>query len=607
MNAEAKRLTDENARLCRQVEELSADLTRALTRNVSDFRVVRERESSLHQLAANLESLEHHRNELENRFKALGECVDESISIVDLNMRYLYLNARAANLHRTTIEKALGKTVGELAEPAIASIFITEFFTPVLQTGKEVRKQQSFNRDNHFVVLDMTSSPVFDQSGHMISVLNITRDITHEQTRNQYDHIEQSINVLSSFSGGIEPVLLEIFVRLTALEWVDLGGIYRLDSERETLSLISHFNLPPDFLRIVSSYTHESDQYRIVSGGKPVYLTARDVEGANRKRMKLGGFKSLAILPLIHDGQTIGSLNLASRDEKLMNDQDRLFIENIAWRLARLIVLFEAEDELKRSGMELEQTIRQLKEHEQQLIQKAKMESLGELAAGMANEISRPLVVISLATENMIQRLASGNAGLPDSYLRVKCESVLNNMARIRQVIDNMRSFARNQADSTFDKVSMAMVGGNVCTMVQGPFRREGIKVMINLPEDPLWVMGNRNKLEQVLLNLLSNSRRALLEKAASVTGEAFIPVVRMDLTSGDGRIMITVTDNGTGISEEHLPKLFTSFFTTRHDGEGTGIGLATAFGIIVEMNGEIRAESEYGSFTRFIISLPGV
>jgi signal transduction histidine kinase len=70
---------------------------------------------------------------------------------------------------------------------------------------------------------------------------------------------------------------------------------------------------------------------------------------------------------------------------------------------------------------------------------------------------------------------------------------------------------------------------------------------------------------------------------------------------------MITVTDNGTSISEEHLPKLFTSFFTTRHDGEGTGIGLATAFGIIVEMNGEIRAESEYGSFTRFIISLPGV
>ena len=121
------------------------------------------------------------------------------------------------------------------------------------------------------------------------------------------------------------------------------------------------------------------------------------------------------------------------------------------------------------------------------------------------------------------------------------------------------------------------------------------------LPAQPVEVRGNTYRFEQVLLNLLANSRDAFDGRPEGARGGR----IRIGVEPGETRVRVRVEDDGPGIPRELLGRVFDPFFTTKGPDKGTGLGLSVSYGIVKELGGELRVESKPGSSTCFTISLP--
>ena len=175
----------------------------------------------------------------------------------------------------------------------------------------------------------------------------------------------------------------------------------------------------------------------------------------------------------------------------------------------------KAENELKDLNIHLEQRVKEeLKKLEQQhqlLIQKSKLESLGKLAAGIAHEINQPLGGISMGLDNILFKLSQDK--LTDEYLKRKCDSLFENIARIRHIIDHVRIFSRDQQKVILEKVIVNEVIKNALLIVQTQYRNQEVKIHLNLEENIGFSKLNKYKFEQVILNLLSNAKFAVEKK----------------------------------------------------------------------------------------------
>jgi signal transduction histidine kinase len=134
-----------------------------------------------------------------------------------------------------------------------------------------------------------------------------------------------------------------------------------------------------------------------------------------------------------------------------------------------------------------------------------------------------------------------------------------------------------------------------------------GINVELTLDDSLPPIKGDRNRLEQVFLNLIMNARDALDEKEAQVGGGPVEKVLRIRSYLEGSTAVATVTDTGVGMSEAVRAKIFEPFYTTKPVGKGTGLGLSISFGIVRDYNGTIEVESKQGSGTTFKLSFPVV
>ena len=140
--------------------------------------------------------------------------------------------------------------------------------------------------------------------------------------------------------------------------------------------------------------------------------------------------------------------------------------------------------------------------------------------------------------------------------------------------------------------------------MVSEQFKIAGIALITNLDENLPQVKGNTYKFEQVILNLILNSKDALLEKKRDLN-ELYPMFIKITTRCDSKKISIHVEDNGTGIKNEHRDKIFQPFYTTKETGKGTGLGLSISYGLIREINGEIDIQSKVQKGTIFSITLP--
>ncbi|MBS7538414.1 ATP-binding protein [Ancylobacter lacus] len=250
----------------------------------------------------------------------------------------------------------------------------------------------------------------------------------------------------------------------------------------------------------------------------------------------------------------------------------------------------------------VDQTAKRFEEN--QLYQMSKMAALGELVTGLAHEINQPLGVIRLAAANVQTALAKGQ---PTQVVEDKIGRIIRQVERMKGIIDHMRIFGRRSTLRP-EAASAANAISGVLQVIGADLRIEGIQLHTDIdPPEHLNVLCREDQLEQVLINLLLNARDALRSRQESDPGfqpEVWLSCKRQSPPDHPPSIRIVVRDNGGGIPEKVLAKVFQPFFTTKPAGKGTGLGLSVSFGIVRDHGGTLTVAND-GTGAVFTITLP--
>jgi two-component system, NtrC family, sensor kinase len=229
-----------------------------------------------------------------------------------------------------------------------------------------------------------------------------------------------------------------------------------------------------------------------------------------------------------------------------------------------------------------------------------RLATVGRLAAGMAHELGTPLNVVSARAKPIWTGKVSGDAAKENA--RIVVEQV-DRMAKImRQLLD----FARKRALS---KVTADLVSGvrRIASILEPMARKGGVEIVVEGPTDAVEAKVDPGQMDQVVTNLVINAIQA------SPRGEKVTVRVSREQASSavDGHpdpvpcVVVRVLDRGAGISPDHLAQVFEPFFTTREIGEGTGLGLSVAYGIVKDHGGWIHVDSTPGAGSTFSVNIP--
>ncbi|MBO9435995.1 sensor histidine kinase [Ruegeria sp. R13_0] len=266
-------------------------------------------------------------------------------------------------------------------------------------------------------------------------------------------------------------------------------------------------------------------------------------------------------------------------------------------RAASRVVLFQRESaelralnaRLQREIAERERVEKTLDLAEQTLAQSSKLAALGEMSAAVSHELNQPLAAMKtyLAGARLLLR-------------RNRPEEALASFGRIDGLIERMgaitrqlKSYARKGADA-FSPVNLGEALASSLSMMEPQLRQRHVKITQILPEDPVIVMGDRMRIEQVMVNLLRN--------ALDATKSVAEPDVEIILAAGDMAVL-TVRDNGYGIKD--IENLFEPFYTTKQPGDGVGLGLAISSGIVNDHGGRLTARNGQKGGAVFEMQLP--
>ncbi|MEP6388488.1 MAG: ATP-binding protein [Halioglobus sp.] len=218
------------------------------------------------------------------------------------------------------------------------------------------------------------------------------------------------------------------------------------------------------------------------------------------------------------------------------------------------------------------------------IFQASKLSTLGEMAAGLAHEINQPLNTITLAASNMSGALLQ--EPLDISLLNTKLARIKNQVTRAAAIIGHIRTFGREAVEGD-QLIDLSLVTESAIDLMREQLRISGIRIEAQYDDRCPSVLGHPIHMEQVLLNLLNNSRHAI------TSIERDNKMISIDIErQPNGDAILRVSDTGGGIPDEIISKIFEPFITTKPYGEGTGLGLSISHGIVKQMGGEIRARN---------------
>lgn len=367
--------------------------------------------------------------------------------------------------------------------------------------------------------------------------------------------------------------------------------------------------------------------------------------------------RSLIVVPLITDNEVVGTLSMANDRPQAFDSKGRgevlgvfsvdssqldAFSEESLHLLASLghqaavaVKKAQVTDNLRESlaaleqrSTELEASLTQLKTTQDQLLQSEKMASIGQLAAGVAHEINNPMGFISSNLNTLVEYAAdlttlverftqvavAAEAGQWDQTSALAAQALeysrqidssflLQDMvqaieescegaARVRRIILDLRDFSREDtSEPTYADLNAALE--STLNIVWNELKYKAT-VKREYGELPL-VLCRPMRLQQVFMNLLVNAAQAIAERG-EITVRSY---------ARDEMVYVEISDTGVGISQENMSRIFDPFFTTKEVGEGTGLGLSVAHGIVERHGGQIEVESQVGQGSTFTVMLP--
>ncbi|MCX7047040.1 MAG: PAS domain S-box protein [Candidatus Sumerlaeota bacterium] len=226
---------------------------------------------------------------------------------------------------------------------------------------------------------------------------------------------------------------------------------------------------------------------------------------------------------------------------------------------------------------------------EAQILQSQKMAALGVMAGGIAHEIRNPLAVSSSAAQFLME------PNITPEFVKECADRIHTGIRRASSIIENLLRFARPAEPKDIEPVDLIAVIKDALMLVEDEARFQQVNVVLSMPETPVMVLGNVCLLQQMAMNLILNSCKAMPKGG----------VLEILLERNGDEVLLRIRDTGCGIPEKQLDKIFDPFFTTNPVGEGTGLGLCLCYSIVKQHFGAIEVQSAEGEGTTFAVRLP--
>jgi signal transduction histidine kinase len=216
------------------------------------------------------------------------------------------------------------------------------------------------------------------------------------------------------------------------------------------------------------------------------------------------------------------------------------------------------------------------------------MAAVGELAAGVAHELNNPLTSVLGFAQVLMRSIPPDDPGYENLV------TIANEALRARDIVRDLLAFSQ-QTTSSHEPANINEVVGNTLSLIRRQFEASDITVQEDLADDLPLVFLATGRIKQVFLNLFTNALQAMPNG-----GRLMVSSRRVE-----DEVVVRVTDTGDGIPEEHLPRIFEPFYTTKPVGQGTGLGLSVSLGIVQEHGGRIEVESWPGEGSAVAVRLP--
>lgn len=447
-----------------------------------------------------------------------------------------------------------------------------EIFEPHLNMFVEIRSMPRYNRNNE-----------------LIGLIHIARDVTdrkkaEEEIQKAKDELERRVEERTRELKGInEKLEEEIAERRSAVEALQKG-------EKKYRNLSQEFNVLlngiPDNLILLSP------ELKVMWANKAAASACgKDVSELSGQYCYslcfniISPCESCPILESFRSGKE-ETAEISKSDGQIW-DIRAFPIKNQAGKVKSVIEL--ARDVTEKVNLQAGAT------------RTRHLASLGELAAGVAHEINNPI-------NNIINYAQI----LVDEYEREKRDDdvarrIIKDGDRIATIVRSLLSFARIRKEEK-TLLYLHEIFSDTLSLTSAQIRKDGIHLNVNIPSKFLKVLVHPQQIQQVLLNIISNSRYALNQKYPGTDNDKILSITCEELTVDEHPyVRIVFHDHGTGIPANIIDKAVNPFFSTKPNRIGTGLGLSISHGIITEHGGKIFIDSTEGEFTRITIDLPAV
>lgn len=529
--------------------------------------------------------------------RLLQAIIDNSAAIIyvkDLHGRYVLVNRRYCELFHLDPAAVLGKSDHDIFSKEVADAFCA-MDRRVAVAGHALTEEESAPQDDGPHTYVSVKFPLLDATGQTYAVSGISTDITERKQAEQKLRAQMGrLDLLGNTTRAIgerQDLQSILHVVIRSLEDhlpIDFGCVCLYESGSEELTVASVGVKSQKLARelLISEHTRiPIDENGLSSGLRGQLIYEPDTNGAKfpfLQRMSRGGLHSVVMAPLLSENRLFGVLVTARRDVNAFSSGDCEFLLQLSEHVALVANQSQMYTDLQQAYEELRQTQRAVLEQE-------RLRVLGQMASGIAHDINNAISPVALYTESLLERE-------PDLSERTRQYLVTIQRAidDVAQTVSRMREFYRpHEALQPMARVDLNPLVQHVIDLTRARWndlpQRRGIVIDVetDLTADLPEILGVESEIRDALTNLVFNAVDAMPNGGP----------LRLRTTVTAGTVCAEVCDTGVGMNEDTRRRCIEPFFTTKGE-RGTGLGLASVYGMVQRHGGSLEIESEPGKGT---------